>query len=138
MIMTCISDRRHGLPLLIKFLDTEKSLENIEMWLDMDEIMKRVGNWSAATKLINITMLYSKYLAETSVKEVNVGAEMKKAMTELVNGDWVREGTENMLRPEVILMQLKAQVMLNLLDTWSRFKETKHYELYRLLATADD
>ncbi len=131
-VITCIADRKFGLPLLIKFSLQERSLENIEIWLDLEEILKRCPSWNVSTKLVYITQLYSKYISETSVKQVNVGAEMTKAMAELVTGDWIRD-VDSKVNPQVTLMQLKSQVMLNLLDSFSRFKETKHFELYKQL-----
>lgn len=120
---------------MIKFSHAERSLENIEMWIDLENIMKRFYTWNDTTKLVYMTQIYSKYISATSIKEVNVGAETKKAVEDIVLGEWMEN--IHLPRPELAIMRVKSQVMSNLLDTWSRFKQTEHYTLYQYLTTAE-
>jgi hypothetical protein len=134
-VITCISDRKFGLPLLIKFSHSEHNLENIEMWIDLENIMSKFHTWNDTTKLLYITQIYSKYISPTSLREVNVGAESKKAVENIVLGEWMQN--KDTPRPELVIMHLKSQVMTNLLDTWSRFKATEHYTLYLSLINSE-
>jgi hypothetical protein len=125
-LMECLNDYKIGLPLFIRYCQAEFSLENIEIWKDLE---LNYGKLNKPSMQNYLSILYDKFIDEKSVKEINIPSKTKNRFIELLNGNWMKDHYEGPM-PQQVLFELKQDIKLNLLDTWSRFESTEMFRLY--------
>jgi hypothetical protein len=125
-LLECLNDYKMGLPIFIKYCHSEFSVENIELWNDLSLQYSKLNKPSLQNY---IEIIHEKYISDSSPHEVNIPSQTKNQFLSLLDEKWMANGYSG-LSPVTILGNLKEDIKVNLLDTWSRFEVTRLYGLY--------
>lgn len=125
-LLECLNDYKMGLPIFIKYCQSEFSVENIELWNDLSLQYSKLNKPSLQNY---IEIIHEKYISDISPHEVNIPSQTKNHFLSLLDEKWMANDYSG-LSPVAILGNLKEDIKVNLLDTWSRFEVTKLYGLY--------
>jgi hypothetical protein len=125
-LLECLNDYKMGLPIFIKYCHSEFSVENIELWNDLSLQYSKLNKPSLQNY---IEIIHEKYISDTSPHEVNIPSQTKNHFLSLLDEKWMTNDYGG-LSPVTILGNLKEDIKVNLLDTWSRFEVTRLYGLY--------
>lgn len=125
-LLECLGDYKIGLPLFIRYCQTEFSVENIEIWKDLELNYSKINKPSMMNYLVIIN---DKFIDEKSTKEVNIPSKTKSRFVKLLDGEWMGEDYDGPM-PTQVLSELKSDIKVNLIDTWTRFEVTQLYKVY--------
>jgi hypothetical protein len=126
-LKSLLQDKKHGVPLLIKFAKSEYSQENVEAYLAVTDVLAKAHKSSLTQIAKNAREIYDKYLKPGSFTEVNVA-------------NWVRENYEKALpvddsqvtddSPVKAMQQFQVYLLVNIVDTFTRLIKKEEYKNY--------
>ncbi|KAG2378365.1 hypothetical protein C9374_008508 [Naegleria lovaniensis] len=117
-----------GYQLFKDFCESEYSVENLKFWNELQDMEKNFIDMSGKRRSKVINMVYDKFLDENSTEEVNVRGKTKK----LVDQER-KSGNIDLERGSQLIHELKRDLYINMIDSFSRFHRTEEYRLWKEL-----
>ncbi|KAF0974703.1 hypothetical protein FDP41_006177 [Naegleria fowleri] len=117
-----------GYQLFKDFCESEYSVENLKFWNELQDMEKNFIDMSGKRRSRVINMVYDKFLDENSTEEVNVRGKTKK----LIDQER-KSGNIDLERGCQLIHELKRDLYINMIDSFSRFHRTEEYRLWKEL-----
>ena len=115
-----------GYQLFKDFCVSEYSAENVNLWKELNDMEKNFIDMTEKRRSKVINMVYDKYIDESSSEEVNIRGKTKK----LIDGERKSEKID-LDRGNLLIHELKKDLFVNLIDSFSRFIKTEDYRLWK-------
>jgi hypothetical protein len=106
-----------------KYCETEFSLENVYSYKDIQALVNDLDTLSQQQRKERFDHVNEQYMSRSSPMELNVPAYVAKSFRAVIEA-----GEDAQIDRKKSLTQLLEVIMVNLLDTFSRFKTTAMYE----------